>query len=296
MLGFLSLLWGGSFFFYKVLAPVLPPATLVLGRVAIAAVALHAVLLLRGQVLRLDRRLLVWFVLLGGLNCALPFCLFAWSEQRLASGLAATLNATTPIMTGLVAHLLTRDERISPRMLGGAVCAFAGVVVLIGRDLFHAVGSANLPGELACLLASLAYAFGGTLSRRLRDVPPLHLATGQITGATIVMLPIAAILDRFWTLPLPPASGWAALCGIALASTALAYLLYFRILASAGATKAALVTFLTPISALALGALFLGEPVGGRAVGGVLLIGAGLCVIDGRLLRAIWRQEEPTGA
>jgi drug/metabolite transporter (DMT)-like permease len=294
MLGLLSFLWGGSFFFYKLLAPVLPPFTLVLGRVLIAALALHLVLLLRGQALRLTPKLIGWFLLLGTLNCALPFCLFAWSEARLTSGLAAILNAPTPIATALVAHFATRDEKLTTRMVIGALCGLAGIAVLIGPDLMHGLASANLTAELACLAAGVAYAFGGVLSRKVHGVPPLQLATGQLSGATIVILPFAVIGDRFWTLPPLPASGWAALLGIALLSTSLAYLMYFRILASSGATRAALVTFLVPISALLLGGVFLGEQISLRALAGILTIGLGLAVIDGRLLRLFRNRTDAT--
>ncbi|MGI4957649.1 MAG: DMT family transporter, partial [Janthinobacterium lividum] len=250
-------------------------------------------LLLRGQALYLTPKLICWFLLLGTLNCALPFCLFAWSEQRLTSGLAAILNAPTPIVTALVAHFATHDEKLTIRMMIGAVCGLAGVGVLIGPDLVHGLASSNLTAELACLGATMAYAFGGVLSRKVHGVPPLQFATGQLSGAVIVILPFAAFGDRFWTLAPLQASGWAALLGIALLSTSLAYLIYFRILASSGATRAALVTFLVPISALLLGGVFLGERISMRDLAGILTIGLGLAVIDGRLLRVFRDRPDP---
>lgn len=289
MLGGLSFLWGGSFLFYKLLAPVLPPLTLVLDRVTIASLALLLVLALRRERLPLAGGRAGWFLLLGALSSALPFCLFAWSEHRLSAGLTALLNAPTPIVTALVAHVATRDEKLTRRAAVGALCGLAGVVALIGPDLLRGLASADLPAELACLLATLAYAVGGVLARRVRGVTPLQFAAGQMSGAALVMLPVAAIFDRFWTLPPLPASGWASLLGTGLLSTALAYLLYFHILASSGATRAALVTFLVPVSALLLGLVFLGEAITPRDLPGVLLIGAGLAVIDGRVLRALRR-------
>ncbi len=289
MLGGLSLLWGGSFFFYRLLAPVLPPFTLVLGRVAIAARALWPVLLLRGEAVRPSRSLCAWFLLLGTLNCVLPFSLFAWSERTLSSGLAALLNSPTPILTALIAHLATPDERLTRRTAAGVLCGFAGVAVLIGPAVLGGLGSANLLPELACLGASLFYAVGGVLARRLRGVTPLQLAAGQLGGAAVVMLPLAAICDRFWTLPPLPLSGWASLLGIALLSTALAYGLYFRILARSGATRAWLVTFRVPISALLLGLVFLREPVAPRDVPAILLVALGLALIDGRVLQLFRR-------
>ena len=288
MLGMLSLLWGGSFFFYKLLAPVLPPFTLVLGRVAIAALALWPLLLLRGEVIRPTAALCGWFLLLGALNCALPFSLFAWSERTLPSGLAALLNAPTPIITALIAHVATRDERLTLRTAAGVLCGFAGVAALIGPAVLDGIGS-NLLAQLACLGASLAYAVGGVLARRVRGVTPLQFAAGQLAGATAVMLPVAALGDRFWSLPPLSPSGWASLLGIALLSTALAYLLYFRILASSGATRAALVTFLVPVSALLLGLVFLGEPIAPRDVPAILLVATGLALIDGRVLQLFRR-------
>ncbi len=289
MLGGLSLLWGGSFFFYRLLAPVLPPFTLVLGRVAIATLALWPVLLLRGESVRPSRSQCAWFLLLGTLNCALPFSLFAWSEHTLASGLAALLNAPTPILTALIAHVATRDERLTRRTAAGVLCGFAGVAVLIGPAVLGGLGSANLLAELACLGASLFYAVGGVLARRVHGLTPLQLAAGQLGGAAVVMLPLAAACDRFWDLPPLPPSGWASLLGIALLSTALAYGLYFRILAKSGATRAALVTFLVPVSALLLGLVFLAEPVAPRDLPAILLVALGLALIDGRVLHLFRR-------
>ncbi|NHN85362.1 EamA family transporter [Acetobacter musti] len=296
VLGFLSVLWGGSFFFYKVLAPVLPPATLVLGRVGLAALALHAVLFMNGSRLSLTPYLLRWFLILGAFNCALPFCLYAWSERFVPSGVAATLNATTPVFTAVAMHLTTKDERLTRSVVTGIGCAFAGVAVLVGHNLVSGLSLTELPGELACLGATTSYAIGNALSRKLAGVTPLHLATGQLTGAAVVVAPFAIVIDRFWTLPPIALSGWAALFGIALLSTALAYLIYFRILTVHGATRAALVTFLVPVSALIMGAVFLGETIAWNTAAGACLIGLGLAAIDGRLMRRLWRREDPTAA
>jgi drug/metabolite transporter (DMT)-like permease len=301
ILGGLSLLWGGSFFLDPVLAPVLPPVTLVLGRVAISALTLWPVLLL-GQGMRPSLRLCAWFLMLGLVNCALPFCLFAWSERHLTSGMAALLNAPTPIVTALLAHA-SRDERLTRRTLVGVLFGFAGVAVLIGpglgRELAGGLAAKDLLAELACLLATLSYAVGTIAARRLRGVTPLQLATGQVSGASVLMLPLAVFGDRFWTLPPLGASGWAALLGIAVVSTSLAYLLFFQLLASAGATRAGLVTFLVPVSALLLGFVFLGESVAVRDIPAIALIGLGLAVIDGRLLRRLqnisWRARMRQG-
>jgi drug/metabolite transporter (DMT)-like permease len=283
----LSALWGGSFFFYKVLVAELPPFTVVLGRVGLAALVLNLLLLARRDPMPKSPRLWGAFLVMGLLNNVIPFTLIAWGEIRISSGLASILNATTPIFTVLAAHVLTRDEKLSVSKAAGVVFGFLGVAVLIGPAALSGIGGSDAVGEAACLLAALTYGFAGIYGRRFKGVPPLKVATGQITASTLILIPLAALADRPWTLPNPSADAWAAFAGIALLSTALAYMIYFRILAVAGATNLMLVTFLLPISALLLGVLFLGETVTAQAIGGMALIGAGLAAIDGRLFAGI---------
>jgi drug/metabolite transporter (DMT)-like permease len=139
-------------------------------------------------------------------------------------------------------------------------------------------------GQGAVLLAAFIYALGAIYGRRFRDVPPIQTATGQITAALLILLPLSLLLDRPWTLPMPDAGAWAALFGIALLSTALAYVLFYRLLATTTATLVSLVAFLMPVNALWLGALFLDEAITLQSLAGMALIGLGLVAIDGRLL------------
>ena len=278
----LSTLWGGSFFFFKVLVAELPPFTVVLGRVGIAALALNLLLAARRDPLRLAPRLWGPFLILGLLNNVIPFSLIAFGETRITSGSAAILNATTPIFTILAAHLFTTDEKMTLAKGTGVLAGFSGVAVLIGPEALSGIGQGDLLGDGCCLLAALVYGLGAIYGRRFKGMPPLKIATAQVTAATVILLPLASLVDRPWALPMPSTGAWMALLAIALLSTALAYLLYFRILAVAGATNLVLVTFLLPASALALGALFLGEAVTLRALMGLALIGLGLAAIDGR--------------
>jgi drug/metabolite transporter (DMT)-like permease len=287
----LSVLWGGSFFFFKILVEVLPPFTVVLGRVGLAAVALNLFLLARGEPMPSSPRLWRQFFAMGTLNNVIPFTLIVFGETRIASGLASILNATTPLFTVVAAQFLTTSERLTWTKMTGVLFGLLGVAVLIGPDALSGLGQGDLLGEGACLLAALTYGFAGIYGRGFKGVPALQVATGQITASTIILLPIAALVDRPWTLPAPGLHVWAAFIAIALFSTALAYLLYFRILATAGATNLLLVTFLLPISALLLGALVLGETITGRAILGMILIGAGLAAIDGRLWTALRRKK-----
>jgi drug/metabolite transporter (DMT)-like permease len=286
----LSVLWGGSFFFAKIAVGALPPLSIVLGRVMIAAVALHLLVIATGQRMPGDLRLWRDFLVMGLLNNAIPFSLIFWGQQEIASGLASILNATTPLFTVLVAHALTRDEKATLAKLSGVALGILGVALMIGLDLASGLGS-HLASELAVLAAALSYAFAGVFGRRFRGRPPLVVAAGQLTGSSALILPLALLVDRPWALPMPGAGTWAALLGLALLSTALAYVIFFRILARAGATNLLLVTFLIPVSALLLGGTFLAESIGLHQLLGMLLIGTGLAVIDGRLPRYLRRPQ-----
>ncbi len=286
MLVLLSVLWGGSFFFIAVAVAELPPLTIVLLRVALAAVTLHLLRLLMG--LRLPRDGASWraFVAMGVINNVVPFTLIVWGQSHIASALASILNATTPLFTVVVAHYLTRDERLSPARLSGVAIGLAGVVAMLGPTALAELGTA-LAAELACLAAALSYAFGGVYGRRFRGLglDPLVVATGQVTTSAVMLLPIALLVDQPWTLPVPSLAAMAAVAALAVVSTGIAYVLYFRLLAAVGATNVLLVTLLIPVSAILLGVTILGEQLASRHLLGMALIGLGLSAIDGRLWR-----------
>ncbi|KJF65956.1 DMT family transporter [Rhizobium nepotum] len=288
MLVALSLLWGGSFFFIGIAVKELPPVTIVALRVSLAAVALLIVCRIMG--LHLPREGAVWraFFGMGLLNNIIPFCLIVWGQTHIASGLASILNATTPLFTVIVAHFLTTDEKMTSNKLAGVLIGFVGVATMIGPAAFGGAAS-NLWGQLAILGAAISYSFAGIFGRRFKamGVPPLMTATGQISSSTLMLIPAALLIDKPWTLAMPSLGTWGALVGIALLSTALAYLIFFRILATAGATNLALVTFLIPVSAILLGSLILGEQLEIKHFAGMAMIAAGLAAIDGRLFRRL---------
>ncbi|GAO38488.1 hypothetical protein SCH01S_16_00040 [Sphingomonas changbaiensis NBRC 104936] len=282
----LSVLWGGSFFFLAVALKELPPITIMLLRVALGAVPLVILGHLRREPLPTSARIWGMFMILGLLNNALPFVLYAFAQLRIASGLASILNATTPLWGVLVAHLFTRDERATPAKIAGVLLGFGGVAVMIGTGA-HRGGEAI--AILMCLAATLSYAFAAVYARRFRPlgIPPLTVATGQLIGASLLLLPFSLALERPWTIAPPSPVTWAAIAGFALICTSFAYWLYFRLLASAGATNALLVTFLIPVTAILLGALVLGEALEPRHYAGMTLIALGLAAIDGRPFRRL---------
>ena len=285
LLVLLSFLWGGSFFFAEIALLELPPLTVVLGRVAIATLTLHVVLLVIGQ--RIPTSLHLWgsFLVMGALNNLIPFSLIVWGQTQITSGLASILNATTPLFAVLVAHVITSDEKLTPNRLAGVIIGFAGAVLMIGPAALEGLSTQAL-AQLAILTAALTYSFASLYGRRFKGLPPMTIACGQVTCSTILLIPLVLLIDRPFDLAPPSLAAWSALVGIGVFSTALAYILYFKILALAGATNLMLVTFLIPISAMLLGVLFLSETVTSLQLAGMALIGAGLACIDGRLLPA----------
>lgn len=289
----LSALWGGSFFFSKVAVQELPPLTVVLARVGIAAGALG--FYLRARRLSVPRSFSTWvaFAGMGALNNLIPFTLIFWGETVIASGLASILNATTPVFSILVAHLLTTDDKMSWNKVAGIVLGITGVTALIGTDALTGSGRSFL-AMLACLGAALSYGFANVFGRRFKrmGIAPAVGAFGQITATAIMMVPIVLAFDAPWRLHVPSEGVWASLIGLSLLSTALAYVIFFRILASAGATNVSLVTLLIPVSAILLGSLILGERLKAIQFAGMGLIGLGLVAIDGR----IWSAARLLGA
>lgn len=290
MLIMLSLLWGGSFFFIGIAVKALPPFTIVALRVSLAAVALLVFLRLAGLSMPRDPRVWLAFFGMGLLNNLIPFSLIVWGQTHIASGLASILNATTPLFGVIVAHLLTDDEKLTVNRFAGVVVGFLGVAMMIGPAALGGLGS-NLVAQLAVLGAALSYSLAGVFARRFKrmGVAPIVTAIGQVSAASIMLVPLSLLVDHPWTLTMPGLDVWAAIVGIALVSTALAYVLFFRILETAGVTNLMLVTFLIPVSAILLGAMFLGETLEPKHFLGMTLIAAGLAAIDGRLLRLFSR-------
>jgi len=281
LLGGLAVLWGASFFFSKVALAELPPFTLVLGRFGLAALALLAAARLSGHRMPRSPQLWAGFLVLGALNSFIPFALIAWGQVQLTSGLASILNATTPLFTALVAHVWG-DERLTGHRVAGVLAGFAGVCILIGPGALGSLGVHTL-AELAILGAAVSYAFAGTYGRHFRALPPVVAVAGMMTTASALALPVALVMDRPWTLSVG-APTWGALFGLSLLSTALGLVIYFLLLATAGATNVMLVTLLMPVIALLLGWLLLSEQVAGTALAGMALICSGLLAIDGRRL------------
>ena len=283
----LGAIWGGSFFFARIAVQIVPPLTLVLFRVIVAALALHLYLLGRGINFWDYRRNALGFAGLGLLNNVIPFSLLFIGQTALGAGLASILNATTPIWTVILATALTADEKVTPAKLGGILLGIVGLVLMIGPGFVAGLG-APLWAELAVVTATLSYAFASILAKRFKGIPPTVTATGQMTASTLVMIPAVFLYDGMPDLAAIDAGVWSAILGLGLLSTAFAYILYFSIIRTSGATNASLVTLIVPVSAVLLGTIFLGERLAIQDILGMGLIALGLLIIDGRLF-ASWK-------
>ena len=285
MLIVLSLVWGGSFFFAQVALRQIAPLTLVLARVGMAAIFLIIVVYVSGHRMPADAGSWRSYFIMGVLNNCIPFSLIFWGQLTIASGLAAIFNATTPLFTVVLAHFLTRDEKLTIPRLFGVICGVAGVAIMIGPDLLGRLGG-NIIAQLAVLAAAVSYGFAGIFGRRFAAQPALVTAAGQLSASSMILLPAVVYLTAITPQKMPDALTIAAVTALALLSTAMAYVLYFRILKAAGATNLLLVTFLIPVSAIALGVLVLDEQIKSTHIAGMAFIAAGLVAIDGRFL--IW--------
>jgi drug/metabolite transporter (DMT)-like permease len=282
----LAVLWGGSFFFVGVALRDLPPLTILWARIVLGAILLVPVLMWSG--IGLPRSVRAWVPLagMGLLNNVVPMSLIFFGQTTISSGLASVLNATTPFFTTLVLAA-AGDEPLTARRLAGVLCGVAGVAVLQAPALIDPTVASF--GVLLCLAAALSYGLAALWARRrLAGVPPLVAAAGQLAASSIAMTLLAASFDRPWTLLMPTLATWLALIGLGLLSTAMAYILFFQIIARSGPANVMLVTLLVPVPAILLGHFVLGERFEAHHFAGAAIIAAALVIVDGRA--AAWLQ------
>ena len=288
----LSLLWGVSFFFTEVALESVPPFSIVTARVALAMVMLWIFILARGYTIPRDPKVWLALAVMGLINNAIPFSLIVWGQQNLSSGLASILNATTPLFAVLVAGFALADERPSKQKMMGVIIGFFGVVIMIGADAFFNL-SLNIWPYAALLCATFFYACASAWGRRFARmrIAPIIASAGQLTIASLLLIPLSIIYDRPWEMALPAAKVWLALLSLAFFSTALAFVIYFWILQRAGAVNVLLVTLLVPVWAIFLGLFVLKEQLESQHLLGLGCIMLGLVIIDGRLLSYLWKRK-----
>lgn len=275
----LGTIWGASYLFIKVGGESVPPLTLVALRATIAALGLTVALRVRGEKLPpLRHPLWRWLAIMGLVNSVIPYTLITWGEVQISSGLAAILVGAMPIFTVLLAHWLTHDEKMTPLKVAGILTGFAGIVILFVPDLLGGL-QWSLAGGLATLLAAVSYALATILARRhLSGISHITASLGQMLMASAMLVPLSIIVDRPWTLS-PTLPSLAAIATLALLGTAFAYILYYWLIAHVGATRTSLVTYISPVIAVVLGAVFLHEALHWSTLLGLALIVAGVGLV-----------------
>jgi drug/metabolite transporter (DMT)-like permease len=269
----LASIWGASFLFIKLGVDEVEPAVVVLGRLVVGVAVLVPVVLLRGAIPDL-RAMWIPCVVLGALNNAVPYWLIAFAETRIDSGLAAVIQAAAPILTVVLATRIDPSQRVRGLRLVGVAVGFVGVALLVGvQEGSQLVGALAVLGTATCYAVSVLYA-----GRTVRSFPPLEVAIGQLGVGMLLALPFGLA-----QLPseAPPAKAVAAIVALGALSTGVAYLLYFTLIARAGASRAILVTYLVPAFALVYGTVFLDEPVTLSALAGLVLILGGTALGTG---------------
>jgi drug/metabolite transporter (DMT)-like permease len=285
LLLFLSVLWGGAYFFAGVAVKELPPLTVVLARVSIAAIVLLPLFWYLGH--SLPRTFSGWlpFIGMGLLNNVLPFGLIFAGQTQITVGLSSIINAMTPLFT-VVVMARFREEGLTMFRVIGVLLGVVGVAVLRGFD--GPIDANQTLGIILCLGAALSYGFAALWGRRfLSDIAPMKTATLQLVCSTMIIGVIVCFIDKPWNLPVPSMNAIWSLVALAVFGTAVAYIVFFKILVRAGASNVMLVTLLLPVTALALGNVFLDEPIQTKEIMGALIIGSGLLFIDGRVINRL---------
>ena len=292
LIGLLAAIWGGSFLFGRILMIEWPPFTVVFLRVSIAALTLWIFLIVTSRKFPKDINLVKMVLVMGILNNVIPFSLILIGQREIGSGLAAVVNAMTPIWTLIIANFFTSDEKFTTNKIAGIVFGFLGVTVLIGADFVQGL-TASAWAQGAVLGATISYGFASVWGKRFKGQDPIIISTGQLTASSIIMLPIIFLVEDPFAISAPSLEMLVSLIGLAVVCTAFAYVLFFKILDSAGATNASLVTFLVPVSAIILGIIWLGEILTTSNILGMILIITGLALVDGRILKVTGIRQKP---
>lgn len=284
MLLLLATIWGSSFLFGRIAVQEMPAFTVVLLRVGLAAMTLWFFILVTKRKIKITKWLIINGTIIGILNNVIPFSFILYGQKEIGSGLAAVVNAMTPIWTLLIANWFTNDEKFTQQKLIGILFGFAGVAVLMGGDIWLGLTASAL-AQCMIVIATISYGISGVFGKRFKGHDPVLIAACQMTTSTLFMIPIVLAVDDPFSIAMPSAIVIGSIIAIAVLCTAFAYVLFFKILDAAGAVNVSLVTLLVPVSAIILGMIFLNETLTTYQIGGIVLIAAGLLIIDGRLFR-----------
>ena len=288
LLGLLSLVWSAAFILVGIILRELPPLTLVFCRLGLSALFLVPVMMWMRFTWPKGIREWLPYLVMSLFNNVIPFTLIARGQQDITTGLTSVLVATTPLWSVLLTRAFVPGDRIAPLRIAGLVFGIAGVGVLFGPEAL-AGQTTTLAGMAVVLVGAISYGCAGVWGARFRGVPPVVSSCCQLLCSTLILAPLALAIDTPWRLPIPGAATMASLVVLALFSTSLAYIVFYRVLATSGGTNAMLCTLIMPPLTIALGIVVLGETFAARYAYGAAMIGAALVMIDGRLPLAIIR-------
>jgi drug/metabolite transporter (DMT)-like permease len=278
----LATLWGGSYTFIKLGVATIPPVTLIAGRTLIAGLLLLLIMQWRG--VRLPNDAATWrrFLFQACLNSVIPWTLIAWAERSVDAGLATILNSTSPIFTFFLTLAIARQDALSWRKLFGVVAGMAGICLIIGVQAFHGIGE-QVVAQIAIVTATICYAGGAVFSRGFRGLDPMAPAAGSLLCGAAILLPVSVVFERPWTLA-PSMTSVLALLGLAIFSTAIAFVIYFRLIQTLGSVGTTAQAYLRVPIGVALGVLLLGEKLSPTALIGLacVVIGVAAMTIPGR--------------
>ena len=273
----LATLWGASYTFIKLGVATIPPITLIAARTAIAGLLLLAIMRWRG--IRMPRDLATWrrFLFQACLNSVIPWTLIAWGERLVDAGLATILNSAAPIFTFLLTALVTQHEAATPRKLFGVIAGMAGICLIVGVDAFHGLGR-GLLAEVAIVAATLCYAGAAIFGRGFRGLDPMAPAAGSLVAGAAILIPLSLAVEEPWTLA-PSANSILALLGLAVFSTAAAFVIYFRLIQMLGSVGTTAQAYLRVPIGVAIGVAFLGERLSPTAWVGLACVVAGVAAM-----------------
>jgi drug/metabolite transporter (DMT)-like permease len=282
LLAILATLWGASYTFIKLGIETIPPVTLIAGRTILAGAVLLLILRLRG--IRMPRDTGTWrrFTVQACLNSAIPFTLIAWAETSVDAGLAVILNSMTPVFTFLITIMWSRHEATSAPKMAGVVIGLAGTCAIVGSQAFSHVGQ-ELVAQLAVVLATICYAGAAIFGKNFKGLDPMVPAAGSLISGAALLIPVSLMVDRPWMLE-PSTNSLLGLAGLALFSTAVAFVIYFRLIRTLGSVGATAQAYLRAPIGVAIGAYFLGERLSATAWIGLvcILVGVALMTIPPR--------------
>jgi drug/metabolite transporter (DMT)-like permease len=286
LLALLATLWGASYTFIKLGVATIPPVTLIAARTLIAGLLL--LIVMRGRGLSLPRAAASWrrFLFQACLNSVIPFTLIAWAERSLDAGLATILNSTAPVFTFLLTFAITRHEPVGLRKLFGVLAGLAGICLIVGVQALGGLGE-QFAAQIAIVVATICYAGAAIFSRGFKGLDPMAPAAGSLLCGAAILVPLSLVVDRPWTLA-PSPSSMLALLGLAVFSTALAFVIYFRLIQTLGSVGTTAQAYLRAPIGVALGVLFLGESLTPTAwIGlGCVVIGVAAMTIPARAAAA----------